>query len=309
MRKECIETLLALAQEDPSIYLLQGDLGFSFLEEFGKRFPDRYINCGVAEQNMMGVAAGLALEGKKVYVYSIIPFAIFRCFEQLRNDIAYHNANVTIIGAGAGFAYGTHGATHFGVEDIAVASVLPNLTILSPADPLEMSELLTQAYQAKNPTYIRLDKTSKALHRPGDKITLGTPTVFGSGTDGVIITTGSYLEVILQVQQKLKNDGYQVKVVHLHTIQPINHQALIEELRGQKIICTAEEHKLVGGIGTMINEILLANNIQATIRNIGIKNEYPSVIGKQEYLRQYYGIDQDSVYEKLLTLLKQDEKK
>ncbi|MFI5206362.1 MAG: transketolase family protein, partial [Candidatus Paceibacterales bacterium] len=149
MRKEFIETLIKLAEKDKTIYLLNGDLGFSFLEEFGKRFPKRYINCGIAEQNMMGVAAGLAMEGKKVYVYSIIPFALFRCFEQVRNDIAYHNANVTIIGAGVGFAYGTHGATHFGIEDIAVASVLPYMTIVSPSDPMEMEQLISQLHAVK----------------------------------------------------------------------------------------------------------------------------------------------------------------
>ncbi len=304
MRKEFIETLITLAEKDENIYLLNGDLGFSFLEEFAKKFPDRYVNCGVAEQNMIGVATGLAMEGKKVYVYSIIPFAVFRCFEQIRNDITYHDLDVKIIGAGAGFAYGTHGATHFAVEDIAVLRVLPNLTILSPADPIEMVQLVLQSGQTKNPTYIRLDKNTKKLHQPNDKIVMGKPSILKNGKDGVIITIGSYLDTIINVQKRLAEKRHTLKVLHLHTIKPINEKALLLELAGQKIIFTIEEHKLAGGIGTIIGEILLKNNIKNVIlKSIGVKEGYPSVIGKQDYMRKYYNIDEDSVYKKILTEL------
>ncbi|MBI3337223.1 MAG: 1-deoxy-D-xylulose-5-phosphate synthase [Candidatus Staskawiczbacteria bacterium] len=304
MRKEFIETLITLAEKDKNIYLLNGDLGFSFLEEFEKRFPERYVNCGIAEQNMMGVAAGMAMEGKKVYVYSIIPFAVFRCFEQIRNDIAYHNLDVTIVGAGVGFAYGTHGATHFAVEDIAVLRVLPNLTIISPADPIEMAQLTLQSGQTKNPTYIRLDKNTKKLHQPDDKIVMGKPSILKNGKDGVIITIGSYLDIMINVQKRLAEKNHHLKLLHLHTIKPIDEEALLKEINGQKIVFTAEEHKLIGGVGTIIGEILLRNNINnITLKSIGVSEGYPPVIGQQDYMRKYYNIDEDSVYKKILTEL------
>ena len=159
MRTAFVNTLIELAEKDENIYLLTGDLGFSVLEGFIQKFPERFINCGVAEQNMMGVAAGLALSGKKPYVYSIIPFVTMRCFEQVRNDICYQNLDVKIVGVGSGLAYGFLGATHHAIEDIAILRVLPNMTILSPGDPTEARELTLKSYQTKNPTYLRLNKS------------------------------------------------------------------------------------------------------------------------------------------------------
>jgi len=305
MRKTFIETLIKLAKKDKSIYLLTGDLGFSFLEDFAKEFPDRFINCGIAEQNMMGVAAGLAMEGKKVYVYSIIPFAVFRCFEQIRNDIAYYNLDIKIIGAGVGFAYGTHGATHFAIEDIAVLRVLPNIIILSPADPTEMKQLVLQSYQTKNPAYIRLDKNSKILHRTDDKILLGKPSVIKDGNNGVIITTGSYLDTIINVHKKLEEKNYRLKLISLHTINPVDERTLLKEIKGQKIIFTIEEHKLIGGIATIVGEILLKHNIKNfTLKSFGVQDVHVTIIGKQEYMRKHHGIDEESIYKNLIINLK-----
>lgn len=304
MRKTFIDTLIELAKKDESIYLINGDLGFSFLEAFEKQFPKRYINCGVAEQNMMGIAAGLAMEGKKVYVYSIIPFAIFRCFEQLRNDIAYHNLDVKVVAAGAGFAYGTHGATHFAIEDIGVVRLLPNISILSPADPLEMKQLVLQSYASKSPAYIRLDKNSSALHQPKDKILMGKPSVIYDGNDGVIITTGTYLETMMAVCKKLESKNYRLKLISLHTIKPINEKALLKEIKGQKHIFVAEEHKVTGGIGTIIGEILLKQGItNITFSSFGAKTEHTTTIGKQDYMKALHGIDESSIYKKIINIL------
>ncbi len=304
MRKIFIDTLIALARKDKSIYLLNGDLGFSVLEVFEKEFPERYINCGIAEQNMMGIAAGLAIEGKKVYVYSIIPFAIFRCFEQIRNDISYHNLDVKIIGNGTGLAYGIFGPTHFAIEDIAVMRVLPNMAVLSPSDPIEMEQLVLQSYKMPNPTYIRMDKSDATLHKPSDTIILGKPSVISKGSDGVVITTGSYLRVIINAIEKLEKEGYRLKVVSLHTLKPVDQKALLAEIKGQKVVFTIEEHKLAGGVGSIVGEILLQNNINdVMLKSIGIEDTYSPIIGKQDYMRKYYNIDEDSVYKKILTEL------
>jgi len=305
MRKEFIDALIKLAEGDKNIYLLTGDLGFSFFEEFAKKFPNRFINCGVAEQNMIGVAAGLALEGKKVYVYSIISFVVFRCFEQVRNDICYQNLDVKIIGAGAGFSYGTHGYTHYGLEDIAALRPLPNITILCPADPVEMENLVSQSYETKNPTYIRLDKNAEKIYNPNFKIVLSKPAVFKDGEDGVIISTGASLKTAINVAERLQKNGYNLKVISAHTIKPIDRRAWLKELKDIKSIFTIEENRLIGGLGDIIGSILSENNLKnVSLTKFGVADKYFSTIGKQDYLRELSGIDGESVYKIVLKNLK-----
>ena len=301
MKKEFIDTLIKLAEKDENIYLLTGDLGFSFFEKFAEKFPKRFINCGVAEQNMIGIAAGLAVEGKKVYIYSIIPFVVFRCFEQIRNDICYHNLDVKIIGVGAGFSYGTHGATHYGIEDIAVLRPLPNITILCPADPMEMENLILQSYKTKNPTYIRLDKNAEKIHNSNFKIILSKPAVLKNGKNGAIIAIGASLKTAINVAKKLEEKGYNFKVISAHTIKPINQNAWLKELGEIKLIFTIEEHRLTGGLGDMIGNFLLENNLKNVfLKKIGVSDKYFSVIGKQDYLRKLNKIDEKNVYKIIL---------
>lgn len=305
MRKTFINTLIDLAENDKNIYLLTGDLGFSVFEDFARKFPERFINCGVAEQNMMGVAAGLALEGKKVYVYSIIPFVVFRCFEQIRNDICYQNLDVKIVGAGAGFSYGTQGATHHAIEDLAILRNLPNIAILSPADPKEMEQLVLQSYNIKNPTYIRLNKNDRNLYSSKPKITIGIPAVLKDGKDGVIITTGAILETSIKVIQRLANEGYNLKLISMHTIKPINEKVLLKEIKGQKLIFTLEEHSKIGGLASSVGEILLKNNVKDIIfESMGTESNYSGVVGKQDYLRRCCKIDEESVFEQIIKSLK-----
>lgn len=305
MRKEFIETLIKLAENDKNIYLLTGDLGFSFFEDFAKKFPERFVNCGVAEQNMIGVAAGLALEGKKVYVYSIIPFVVFRCFEQIRNDVCYHNLDVKIIGAGAGFSYGTLGATHHGLEDISVLSSLPNITILCPADPIEMENLILQSYKTKNATYIRLDKNAEKIHSSDFTITLSEPAVLRNGKDGVIISTGASLKTAVSIADELNRKGYGFKVISAHTLKPINKKTWLDEIKNIRLIFTIEEHRLIGGLGSLIGDMLLENKIKNfSLTKIGVADAYFSTIGKQDYLRELNKLDEKSVYKIIIKELK-----
>jgi len=309
MRRTFIETLIELAKKDKSIYLLTGDLGFSAFENFAQKFPERFINCGVAEQNMMGVAAGLALEGKKPYVYSIVPFATMRCLEQIRNDICYQNLDVKIIGMGAGFSYGTEDFTHHAIEDVSVLKSFPNLIILSPADLIETKKLMLQSYLKKQPAYIRLDKSNKILHNNESKIKIGAPFVFKEGKDAVLITTGACLETGINVAEKLENKGKSIKVISIHTIKPIDEKALVKELQGQKIVFTLEEHSVIGGLGSSVAEILLKNNIQNIIfKELGVPSDYKNIAGTRNYLKKRYGIDEAGVYKKIISALKLNEK-
>lgn len=306
MRQTFINTLTKLAERDQRIYLLTADLGFSFLEKFAQKFPERFLNCGVAEQNMLGVAAGLALSGKKVYVYSIIPFVTMRCFEQIRNDICYQNCDVKIIGVGPGFSYGPLGTTHHSIEDLAILRALPNMTVLSPADPIETKALTIESYKTKNPTYLRLDRGGKEiLYQSRPKILIGKPTVLKEGKEGAIITTGAYLKTGITLIKKLQGQGYDLKLISMHTLKPIDKKALVDAIRETKLIFTLEEHNIIGGLGSAVAEILFDFNLgNRVLKRIGVADQYADVIGEQNYIRKHYKIDPESIYRKIIAYLK-----
>lgn len=296
MRSIFINTLTELAEKDQNIYLLTGDLGFSFFEEFSRKFSKRFINCGVAEQNMMGLAAGLALNGKKPYVYSIIPFVTMRCLEQIRNDVCYQNLDVKIVGAGVGFSYGHLGATHHAIEDLGILRSLPNLTILCPADPVETKELVLKTYQNKNPTYLRLSGDGKKiLYNFNPEILIGKPSVLKEGDEGVILTTGIFLEIGGEIVDKLKKAGHNFKLISMHTIKPIDGEALFKELKGKKLIFTLEEHNLIGGLGSAVAEILMESGFKGLFKRLAIADEYCQEVGSRNYLCKKYGLDSDII--------------
>jgi len=300
MRTVFIETLIELAKKDKNIYLLTGDLGFSVLEPFAKEFPKRFINCGVAEQNMMGVAAGLALSGKKPYVYSIIPFLTMRCFEQIRNDVCYQNLDVKIIGVGSGFTYGPLGATHHALEDIAILRTLPNMMILCPADPVEARELTLQSYKIKKPTYTRLAKKGGILHKNKLNIQLGKPSVLSQGSDGLIIASGVQASFCLEIAGELKKNGQRFKIISLHTLKPIDKKTLFRETKGIKKIFTIEEHSVIGGLGAALAEILAESGWQGKFKIIGVPDEYAPCVGDSDYLRKMYSLDKENIIKEIL---------
>jgi len=301
MRNAFVKTLIELAEKDKNIYLLAGDLGFGVLDDFVQKFPQRFINCGVAEQNMMGVAAGLALSGKKVYVYSIIPFVTMRCFEQIRNDVCYQNLDVKIVGVGSGLAYSYLGPTHYALEDIAVLRALPNMTVLSPADPVEAKELTLKSYQGKGPTYLRLNRSGeKILYDFIPNIEIGKPSILKEGQDGAIVATGVCVEMGVEIIEKLKGIGHNFKLISLHTLKPINKEALLEELKDLGAIFTLEEHNIIGGLGSAIAELLMEAGYQGAFERIGIPDRCPSEIGSTQYLREGYGLTIESIFGRVL---------
>lgn len=305
MRKVFVKTLIELAEKDDRIFLLTGDLGSDF-DEFVKKFPGRFINCGIAEQNMVGVAAGLALCGRKPYVYSIIPFVTMRAFEQIKNDVCYQNLDVKIIGMGAGFYYGPLGCTHHAIEDLALRT-LPNITIISPADSIETRELILQAYKKAAPTYIRMSKLSivekDMPYKEGSKVELGKPAVLKSGKDGVIISTGAQVKVCLEVAQKLSGCGKDLKVISLHTLKPIDKKVLLAEVNNLKNIIIVEEHNVLGGLAAALCEILVESNNIGRVKKIGIPDEYSLDTGSCGYLQKKYLLDEDSLVNTILKFL------
>lgn len=305
MRNTFVNNLIKIAEEDKNVYLLTGDLGFSVFEGFAEKFPKRFINCGVAEQNMIGVAAGLALSGKKVYVYSIIPFVTMRCFEQIRNDVCYQNLDVKLIGVGGGFAYGSLGGTHHAIEDISILRTLPNMTVVCPADPVETEKLVLKTYQTKKPTYIRLSRGGeKKLYDSDPQLEIGKPSVLKEGKDGLLIATGIPVSLCLEVVEKLKNSGYNFKLISLHTLKPIDREALLREIGEIKKIFTLEEHSIIGGLGSAMAEILAESNWEGYFKRIAVPDEYPSQIGSAEYLRKKYLLDAEQATEYILNQMK-----
>lgn len=305
MKGPFINALTKLAEKDKDVYLLSGDLGFAAFEDFIKRFPKRFINCGLAEQNMVGVAAGLAMEGKKPYVYSIIPFLIMRCLEQIRNDICYQNLNVKLIGVGGGFSYDALGATHYAIEDIAISRSLPNMIVLCPADPIETEELVLKSYRLEKPVYIRLVRGGKRkVYNFKPQLEIGKPSVLKEGKDGALIATGIQVGVCLEVTEKLNKLGYNFKLINLHTLKPIDKEVLLKEIEGIKKIFTAEEHNIIGGLGSAVAEILAESNWQGFFKRIAVSDEYPEEVGSTEYLRKKYRLDTEQVIDYILNQVK-----
>jgi len=306
MRKAFVKTLIELAEKDESVYLLTGDLGFHALEDFALKFPKRFVNCGVAEQNMMGIAAGLAMCGKKPYVYSIVSFVTLRCLEQIRNDVCYQNLDVKIIGIGGGFSYGTLGASHSVLEDVAVMRVLPNMTVLCPADLLSTEELINKSYTTKNPTYIRISNVGKCeVYSQKPDLQIGETNTIRKGEDGAIIATGLPVYFSLEIIDELKKQNINLKLLDFHTLKPINKDHLLSAVKDFKNIFTIEEHSVIGGTGSVVAEILAQSDFVGNFKIIGMPDNFLDQVGEADYLRKKYIIKKEEIINNILNYFKQ----
>lgn len=296
MRNAFISTLCDLAEHDGRIWLLTGDLGYSVLERFAERFPDRYVNVGVAEQNMVGVAAGLALSGKVVFAYSIANFPVMRSLEQVRNDVCYHNLNVKVVAVGCGLPYGTHGYTHHGIEDLAVMRALPNMTVVAPGDPTE-TDWATRALVAHNgPCYLRLGKGGEPqVHAQPVEAKLGQALVLREGEGVAMIAAGNILGETLTAADILYTRGIRPHVVSMPTVSPLD-VAAVEEIAGRcHTVMTVEEHSITGGLGSAVAEVLAeSRHRQACLVRCGV-TAGPNAVGSHGYLRRLNRLDAESL--------------
>ena len=296
MRDAFISELTALAREDSSVFLVVGDLGFSVIEEFANEFPDRFLNAGVAEQTMIGVASGLASVGFSVFVYSIGNFPTMRCIEQIRNDVCYHKRSVTVVSVGAGFSYGYLGYTHHAIEDIAVMRALPNMTVYSPSDPVEVRAATRLAVEAKAPSYLRLAKNGEpTLHPDGEIPDVTKHQLLAPGTDLAILSTGSITSVALEARDRLAGEGISAAVISVPRIKPLD-PSVFEAVAGAKAILTLEEHSIVGGFGSAVLEAASRSYVRTPIYTLGaLESEVGKHIGSQAYIRTKNQIDVDAV--------------
>lgn len=257
MRSAFIESLTVLAEEDESIMLLTGDLGFTVFEGFQARFPTRFINMGVAEQNMIAVAAGLALSGKRVFVYSIIPFVTLRCLEQIRNDLCFHHLPVCVVGIGSGYSYGHMGPSHHALEDIALLRSLPDMTVICPGDPLEAKAAVRAIGTLAGPCYLRLGKNGeRAVHQDVSEFRIGQAIQVRDGTDVTLMTTGTTLETAVETAALLAAQNISARIVSMHTVKPLDANAVIRAAADTQLIVTIEEHRKTGGLGSAVAESL-----------------------------------------------------
>ena len=295
MRTAFIESLCELAEQDERVWLLSGDLGYSVLERFIQKFPDRFLNVGVAEQNMMGVAAGLAMSGKIVFTYSIANFPVMRCLEQIRNDICYHNLNVKIIAVGGGLAYGPAGYTHHALEDLAVMRAMPGVTVLAPGDPVE-TRLATRAIaEHEGPCYLRLGKAGEpVVHQAQPQFRIGEAISLRDGRDVTLISTGGMLKRSLDAADALAARGLEAHVISMHTVKPLDVKALSDAASTTRLLVTLEEHGEVGGLADAVARCLVERAIKCAFASFSIPVER-DLVGSQSYLLERAGLSAERI--------------
>lgn len=311
MRNAFVQELLQSAQKNSNIMLLTADLGFSVFEEFEAALPKQYLNTGCAEANTMSMAAGLALSGKKVFVYSIVPFVTMRCFEQIRVDVCYHNVDVTIVGVGGGLAYGQLGPTHHAIEDIAILRSLPNMKVVCPADPVSTRQLIKQLIEQGGPSYLRLNRGGDLVLYPEDThFEWGKAIQVNSGQDLTLITTGAMLQTGLEVVKRMSDYGISVALLDMHTVKPLDTSAILEALENTHGIITLEEHSILGGLGSAVAEIIAEHSKkQYLFKRLGIRDRFTKEVGKQDYLRKINHLNPQDITETLVTLWNEYEQK
>ena len=304
MRDTFVRTLIALAKENPNIELITGDLGFGVLKPFWERLPDQFINAGIAEQNMTSAAAGMALEGKMVFTYSIGNFPTLRCLEQIRNDCAYHGANVKIVCVGGGFVYGSLGMSHHATEDIAVMRALPGVAVLCPGDLVEAEEATKAIAKYPGTCYLRLGRGGeKRIHDHIDNFEIGKAIKIHDGEKIAIFSTGAIFEEVADAEAILAEHDIYPAVYTFPTVKPIDRAVIARCAADFDMIVTVEEHNIVGGFGSAVAEVLAELPERARLLRIGIHDTYSSIVGSQKYLRSQFGLNSGGIATQVLEAL------
>lgn len=305
MRTAFVRALEEMAEDDERIMLVVGDLGFGVVEPFAERFPLRYVNAGVAEQNMTGIAAGVALEGKVAFTYSIGNFPTLRCLEQIRNDVCYHQANVKIVSVGGGFAYGALGMTHHATEDIAIMRALPNMTVISPSDPVEAAAATRAVARWPGPCYLRLGRAGEpSIHQAAIDFQIGKAIQISDGDDLTIIATGSITSTAIAAAGQLLERGISTRVLSMHTLKPLDVEAVLFAAQETSAVATIEEHSVIGGLGSAVAQVLAeADGPNVPFTAIGLESAFAKTAGDQSYLREAFGVSIEAVTDRLQQLV------
>lgn len=301
MRDTFVRTLVELAKENKNIELLTGDLGFGVLKPFWEQCPDQFTNAGIAEQNMTSVAAGMALSGKTVFTYSIGNFPTLRCLEQIRNDCAYHNANVKVVCVGGGFVYGSLGMSHHATEDIAIMRALPDVVVMAPGDLVEAEEATKAIANYPGTCYLRLGRGGeKRIHEKLENFQIGKAIKIHDGEKVAIFSAGAIFEEVQGAYDLLCAQGLNPVVYTFPTVKPIDKEVIARCAKDCELIVTCEEHNVVGGFGSAVAEVMAElDSRNARLLRIGMEDAYCTKVGSQAYLRKEYGISAEGIAEKI----------
>ncbi|MCX8089750.1 MAG: transketolase [Verrucomicrobiae bacterium] len=297
MRKMCLDMVYELAKRDRRIVFIGSDLGAGTLNPFKAEMPERFFMEGVSEANVVGMAAGMAMEGKIVYVNTIATFLTRRCFEQVALDLCLHNVNVRLIGNGGGVVYAPLGPTHEAIEDIAIFRALPRMTILAVADAEEMRRMMPQTVERPGPIYIRLGKGDEPVVTRDVPFEIGRAYVMREGSDALIVSTGVVLKAALDAAEALAAEGLQAAVLHVPTVKPFDTARFLELARAVPVIVSVEEHSILGGLGGTVAEILAETDFDSPkrFRRIGLPDAFPDQYGSQASLLKRYGVTAEKI--------------
>jgi len=293
MRNTLVNKITKAAKSNKDIFILSGDAGFGVFDDYKKNYPQRFLNLGVAEQNTISFASGLALTGFKVVVYNIVPFLLYRPYEQIRNDICYQELPVVLVGIGSGITYAPQGVTHYSVEDIAIARTLPNLVILSPSDPIEAELCAEFALKSKQPVYIRIAKSGEPVIHQREITSIVHPIVLQEGdSKAAVLFHGSIGPEVIKAIEGLTPSP---RVISVPMLQPLDFNSLTNNLKGIDTVFTVEEHFVNGGLGSIICEWLEQSKSKIKLIKLGIKNEFIHAIKNNASMRQSYGISAEEI--------------
>jgi transketolase len=306
MRNAFADELTKLGNDDPRVVMLSGDIGNRLFDKFKDKHPSRFFNCGVAEANMMGVAAGMAMNGLRPVAYTITPFVTTRCLEQIRTDVCYHEAPVTIVAVGAGLAYSGLGPTHHACEDISFLRSIPNMVVICPGDAFEVRGALRAAMQQDRPVYIRMGKKGEPVVHKGPiaDFKIGKAITLQEGSDVCLLSTGNMLPEAIEAAHKLKEKGLSAEVVSFHTVKPLDQDKLKQAFARFKLVATIEEHSLIGGFGAAVSEWLVDTGTQAKkFVRFGTPDAFFKKSGEQEYAREVLGLTGHQIADKIVHAL------
>ena len=307
MRDAFTRALMREAAKDPKLTLVTGDLGFGVLKPFWETYPDQFVNAGIAEQGMTGLAAGLAMTGRTVLTYSIGNFPTLRCIEQIRNDCAYHNANVKVVCVGGGFVYGSLGMSHHATEDMAILRALPGVTVFTPGDPHEVEAVVPVMLNTPGTCYLRLGRGGEPyLHGgPIEGYTAPRALTLREGKDVALLSAGGILTQTVGAAKLLEEQGVSAEVVSFPCLKPIDREKLIELSQRFKHIVTVEEHSIVGGFGSAVCEVIAEEGANCRVHRIGMEDVYSTIVGTQDYLRGEYQMDAKAICQRTIGWLNQ----
>ena len=303
MRKAFIQSLIKVASVDERVMLLTADLGYLVIEEFIEKFPERYLNVGVAEQNMVGIATGLAEAGFIPYIYSITPFATLRPFEFIRNGPVYHNLPVRIVGVGQGVEYGLNGLSHYALEDIGVLRTQPNLTIIAPADNAQTQRAIERTYNLPGPIYFRLSKENLEIPELDGKFELGQVQQIGNGGDVLLISSGAITKEAIKASQILANAGFSTTILVLASVSPAPGKQLVDVLSRFRYVFTLEAHYGTGGIGSLVAEFVAENDLSIKLTRFGFDSILNETVGSEASICALHSLNSERIAERIQHIL------